>query len=459
MLQIYDSLTKSKQVFKPVHPGKVNMYVCGNTVYDYCHIGHARSMIIFDMIVRYLRYRGYEVTYVRNITDIEDKIINRANENQESCDALTERFIDAQHEDEVALNLLPVDHEPRATEYVQPIIELIQRIIANGYAYAVNNGDVYFDVNKFTSYGKLSHRDIESLKVGVRIALNEAKRDPLDFVLWKSSKKGEPAWDSPWGKGRPGWHIECSAMSTGLLGQPFDIHGGGLDLKFPHHENEIAQSEAAHGEGFANIWMHVGLLQVNKEKMSKSLGNYFTIREVLEKHDVEVIRFFMLSSSYRSPVNYSEETLAKMETSIRSLYMALRGLAPGKEVFDSEYEVRFQNAMDDDFNTPEALAVLFDIAHEINRLHENKETHKAAELGLILKRLGGLMGILQHDPEAYLQGDVDQSEAAKIEQLIAARIQARNSKNWSEADRLRDAIVAMGVLIEDSAEGTTWRKS
>ena len=337
-MQIYNSLTKQKTEFTPIKPNHVSLYVCGITVYDYCHIGHARSMIIFDVAVRYLRSRGFTVNYVRNITDIDDKIINRANENQEAWDALTERFIDAMHEDERALNILPPDHEPRATNYIPQIIVLIEKIIEQGYAYVAKNGDVYFDVRKFKEYGKLSHRDIEQLEVGARVGLGDEKRDSLDFVLWKMAKPDEPTWDSPWGKGRPGWHIECSAMSTDLLGQPFDIHGGGMDLKFPHHENEIAQSEAANTCCFANRWMHVGLLQVSGEKMSKSLGNFFTIREVLDEQDVELVRYFMISGHYRSPVNYSEENLSQLRSGLDRLYLAMRGLPNSSQEGGEEFK-------------------------------------------------------------------------------------------------------------------------
>lgn len=458
MLQIFDSLTKAKRPFEPIEPGKVKIYVCGITVYDYCHIGHARGWVIFDMVARYLRYRGYDVTLVRNITDIDDKIINRARENKVAWDALAQQFIDAMHEDESALGVMAGDLQPRATEYIPRMLELIQKLIAQGHAYVADNGDVYFDVLSFKEYGKLSHRDVESLRSGVRIDINEAKREPLDFVLWKMSKADEPSWESKWGKGRPGWHIECSAMSTDLLGQPFDIHGGGMDLKFPHHENEIAQSEAACGKEFARTWMHVGLLQVNKEKMSKSLGNFFTVREVLAEHNAEVVRYFMISGHYRSPVSYSEGTLEKMLHTLRSLYIALRDLPQAQAVENHHYEERFVKVMDDDFNTPEALAILFEMAHEINRLREEQKIAEAAQIGAVLKRLGGLLGILQQVPEYFLQGDIADEEASKINALIAARNQARQQKQWSEADRLRGELTAMGVMIEDTAEGTSWRK-
>ncbi len=455
-LKIFNSLTKKKETFKPIVPGKVGIYVCGITVYDYCHIGHARSMIVFDVVTRYMRARGYDVNYVHNITDIDDKIINRANENGESCEALTMRFIDALHEDEKALGIKPSDLEPRATEHLKEIIELVQALIESGNAYVADNGDVYFDVRKFKSYGKLSHRNIDDLISGARVEIGDVKRDPLDFVLWKIAKPDEPKWDSPWGAGRPGWHIECSAMSTHFLGQPFDIHGGGLDLKFPHHENEIAQSEAAHNKNFANIWMHAGLLQVDNEKMSKSLNNFFTIREILEKYHFEEVRYFMLAGHYRSPVNYSEDNLAKVHQSLISLYTALRGLPEVSEE-NTEFDKKFNQAMDDDFNTPVAFSVLFEMAREINRLREQNDTQQAAKLASGLKRLGGILGLLQQDPEVYLKGNSDDAE--KIDALIEQRNQARRDKDWAKADRIRDQLVSMRVVIEDDAKGTTWRRS
>ncbi len=455
-LKIFNSLTKKKETFKPIVPGKVGIYVCGITVYDYCHIGHARSMIVFDVVTRYMRACGYDVNYVHNITDIDDKIINRANENGESCEALTMRFIDALHEDEKALGIKPSDLEPRATEHLKEIIELVQALIESGNAYVADNGDVYFDVRKFKSYGKLSHRNIDDLISGARVEIGDVKRDPLDFVLWKIAKPDEPKWESPWGAGRPGWHIECSAMSTHFLGQPFDIHGGGLDLKFPHHENEIAQSEAAHNKTFANIWMHAGLLQVDNEKMSKSLNNFFTIREILEKYHFEEVRYFMLAGHYRSPVNYSEDNLAKVHQSLISLYTALRGLPEVSEE-NTEFDKKFNQAMDDDFNTPVAFSVLFEMAREINRLREQNDTQQAAKLASGLKRLGGILGLLQQDPEVYLKGNSDDAE--KIDALIEQRNQARRDKDWAKADRIRDQLVSMRVVIEDDAKGTTWRRS
>jgi len=457
-LKIFNSLTKSKKEFKPVNPGKVGLYVCGMTVYDYNHIGHARSFIIFDMVVRYLRFRGFDVTYVRNITDIDDKIINRANELDVKYNELTERFITAMHEDDRSLNLVAPDHEPRATEFIPQIIELIQALIDKDFAYVADNGDVYFDVRKFKTYGKLAHRDIDELISGARVEISEAKRDPLDFILWKMAKPNEPKWDSPWGEGRPGWHIECSVMSSNLLGQPFDIHGGGLDLKFPHHDNEIAQSEAAKEAEFVKTWMHVGLLQINKEKMSKSLGNFFTIREVLAEHDPEVLRYFMFSGHYRSPVNYAEGTLNQVYGALDSLYTALRGLPEAAAAAPDHYLEKFCEVMDDDFNNAEALAVLFDMAHEINRLKEQNKIQEAAQLGAKLKELGNIFGLLQLEPQAFLQRATSENEMQKISELIAQRTTARQQKQWERADQIRDELLAMGIAIEDGAEGTIWRR-
>lgn len=457
-MQIYNSLTKQKSEFIPIKPKQVSIYACGITVYDYCHIGHARSMILFDVIVRYFRARGYTVHYVRNITDIDDKIIQRANENNESWNALTKRFIDAMHEDERALGILPPDHEPRATEYMPQIIRLIETLIKRGYAYVAKNNDVYFDVHQFSDYGKLSHRDIDQLKAGARVELGEDKRDPLDFALWKNAKPNTPQWDSPWGGGRPGWHIECSAMSTDLLGQPFDIHGGGMDLKFPHHENEIAQSEAAGGNHFANFWMHVGLLQVGGEKMSKSLGNFYTIREVLATHDAELLRYFMISGHYRSPVNYSEENLSQLRSGLDRLYLALRGLPISNVAGGQAFEEKFYSAMDDDFNTPLAMSVLFDLAHHIQRLREENKIDDAAACANTLKKLGGILSLLQKDPEAYFQGEKSSMDVEKIEALIQSRNAARQEKNWQKADEIRDTLMDMGIAIEDTASGTIWRQ-
>ena len=456
---IYNSLTGKKQTFKPITPNEIKIYVCGQTVYDVCHIGHARSMIAFDMAVRYLQTRGFNVIYVRNITDVDDKIIKRANENGETCDALTERSIDLMHKDESDLQLLKPTHEPRATQTIQPIIAIIQKLIDENVAYIAGNGDVCFEVRKFNEYGKLSKRDIEKLISGSRVDINEGKKDPLDFVLWKLAKPNEPQWDSPWGLGRPGWHIECSAMAAEILGQPFDIHGGGMDLKFPHHENEIAQSEAAFHTTFANTWMHVGLLNVEGEKMSKSLNNFFTIQEVLEKHSVEAIRYFMLSSHYRSPVNYSVENMIQAKQSLMRLYVAIRGLDldsvanSGLNAFPE-----FIAAMDDDFNSPIAIAVLFDKAREINRLREVGDSAQATQLAFQLKKCAAIFGFLQTDPELFLQGDVSDDFSATVEKLIVDRVSARKNKDWAEADRIRDELQKLKVVIEDSGTTTSWRK-
>ncbi len=456
MLKIFNSLSKKKEVFKPIKEGHISLYVCGNTVYDYCHIGHGRSMILFDVIVRYLRSRGWDVTHVRNITDIDDKIIKRANENNESCEELTTRFIAAQRDDERALNLLTPNAEPQATQYVPQIIALIERIIERDHAYVADDGDVYFDVRSFKEYGKLSHRDIDALHSGVRIEVGDAKRDPLDFVLWKSAKPGEPTWDSPWGPGRPGWHIECSAMSTGLLGQPFDIHGGGLDLKFPHHENELTQSESACDVQFANWWMHIGLLQINDEKMSKSLNNFITIKEALSDHHPEVIRYFMMSGHYRSPVNYTKKSLGQIRQGLERLYAAIDGL-PQATVEMVDYEARFHGAMEDDFNTPVALAVLFDMTREINRHKEANELDQAASLAAGLKQLANTLGILNDVPSDFLKAGSTDIDVVRVEALIAERNVARDSKDWARADEIRDELAAMQVTILDNKDGTTWR--
>jgi cysteinyl-tRNA synthetase len=450
-LNIHNSLTRNKERFEPIEAGKVRMYVCGVTVYDFCHVGHARCYIVFDTIVRYLRARGFDVEYVRNITDIDDKIIQRAAENNEDIDALTERFIAAMYEDFDSLGIARPDVEPRATEYIDNIIDMIQRLIANDAAYAADNGDVYYNVRSFAEYGKLSGKKLDDLRVGARVDVDEAKRDPLDFVLWKAAKPGEPAWDSPWGKGRPGWHIECSAMSEACLGKTFDIHGGGMDLKFPHHENEIAQSCGAHDGQFARYWVHNGFVNVNEEKMSKSLGNFFTIREVLKIYSPEVLRFFLLSSHYRSPLNYTEDNLDKAKGSLERLYLALRGESSPAE--STEFTERFHAAMDDDFNTPQAMAVLFDLAHAINTAGD--DASRVALRGE-LKQLGGILGVLQLDAENYLRGD--DADAERIEQLITERNQARKERNFARADEIRDQLAADGIQLDDGPEGTTWRK-
>ncbi len=455
MLKIYNTLTRSKQEFIPRQPGKVGMYVCGMTVYDYCHIGHARVMVVFDTIARYLRHSGYELTYVRNITDIDDKIIQRAHDNQELFTDLTARFIEAMHDDERALAVLPPDQEPRATQSIPDIIAMIASLIAKDYAYLGGNGDVFYAVNRFNTYGKLSGKNIEDLQAGERVDVDTAKRDPLDFVLWKMAKAGEPAWGSPWGSGRPGWHIECSAMSTCCLGNHFDIHGGGMDLQFPHHENEIAQSEAATGETFVNYWLHNGFVRVNEEKMSKSLGNFFTVREVLKQYRPEVIRFFILASHYRSPLNYSDEQLDDAGTALTRLYNALRGVVITEQAIDPDYLARFEQAMNDDFNTPVALSVLFDLARELNKA-EDKDL-----LANTLKQLASLLGLLQDDPEHFLQGAAatDAISAEQIEALIEARKTAKANKDWAQADSIRDQLKAQGVLLEDVSGGNThWRR-
>ncbi|QIJ01321.1 cysteine--tRNA ligase [Stutzerimonas balearica] len=456
-LSIYNTLSKSKDFFTPLVDNKVRMYVCGMTVYDYCHIGHARVMVAFDVVARWLRHRGYELTYVRNITDIDDKIIKRASENGESFQALVGRMIAAMHEDEARLNVLRPDIEPRATDHIAGMHAIIQTLIDKGYAYAPGNGDVYYRVGKFAGYGKLSRRKIEDLKIGARIEVDEAKEDPLDFVLWKGAKPGEPSWESPWGPGRPGWHIECSVMSTCCLGETFDIHGGGPDLVFPHHENEIAQSEAATGKLYANAWMHAGAVRVDGEKMSKSLGNFFTIREVLEKYHPEVVRYLLVSSHYRSPINYSEDSLREAKGALERFYNGLKGLPEATPAGGETFVERFGAAMDDDFNSPEACAVLFDMVREVNRLRES-DVQAAAALAARLKELAGVLGVLQLEPEAFLQaGAAGKVDAGEVEALIAARLAARAEKNWAESDRIRDQLGAMGVVLEDGKGGTTWR--
>jgi len=461
MLKIYNTLTRKKELFKPRVEGKVGMYVCGMTVYDYCHIGHARVMVVFDTVARYFRYLGYDLTYVRNITDIDDKIIQRANENGEAFTELTERFIEAMHEDERALSVLPPDIEPKATQSIPDIIAMIEALIANGLAYVGSNGDVFYAVTKFKNYGQLSGKNLDDLQAGERVDVDLAKHNPLDFVLWKMAKANEPAWQSPWGLGRPGWHIECSAMSTCCLGNHFDIHGGGMDLQFPHHENEIAQSEGATGEKFVNLWMHNGFVRINEEKMSKSLGNFFTVREVLKQYKPEIIRFFILSSHYRSPLNYSDEQLNDAGAALKRLYTALRGCGGLDAAIDANYKARFEQAMDDDFNTPVAVSVLFDLARELNRAKEANQ-EKIHSLTATLKYLGGLLGLLQDDPENFLKsGVVDSAELtdAFIEQQIQARLDAKKAKNWALADQIRDELKEQGVILEDAPNGaTSWRR-
>ncbi len=460
MLKIYNSLSREKQDFVPIEPGKVRMYVCGMTVYDYCHLGHARVLVIFDVVQRWLRASGFDVTYVRNITDIDDKIIKRAQENGESIGALTDRFIGFMDEDSAALGVQKPDFEPRATQYVPQMLGLIGQLEKNGLAYKASDGDVNFSVRKFPDYGKLSGKSLDDLRAGERVDVDQAKHDPLDFVLWKHAKEGEPFWASPWGDGRPGWHIECSAMSSDLLGPHFDIHGGGQDLQFPHHENEIAQSEGAHDCRFVNYWMHNGFVRVDDEKMSKSLGNFFTIREVLKKYDAEVVRFFILRAHYRSPLNYSDKHLDDARQALSRLYTALKAVAAEDVPVDwnEAHAQRFRAAMDDDFNTPEACAVLFDLAAEVNR------TRSPALAGQ-LRALAGLLGLLRRSPQEFLQatpaGDESTGEftADRIEALIAARLAAKKSKNFAEADRLRGELTAAGIVLEDGPQGTTWRRA
>lgn len=480
MLKIFNSQSGEKEPLRPMDPQHVRLYVCGMTVYDYCHVGHARVMVVFDVVVRYLRWLGYRVTYVRNITDIDDKIIKRAAERGEEIRVLTQRFITAMHEDADALGVLRPDHEPRATDHLDNIRGMIKTLLDKGYAYRAANGDVYYDVSKFERYGALSRENLEDQRVGARVDVDQNKDDPLDFVLWKSAKTGEPSWDSPWGAGRPGWHIECSAMSTHCLGNHFDIHGGGMDLKFPHHENEIAQSEAATGERFVNLWMHNGFVQINEQKMAKSLGNFFTVREVLARYEPEVVRYFILSSHYRSPLNYSTDNLDKAKSALERFYTALRETSP--TLRDPEpgnvHLERFSAAMNDDFNTPEALAVLFDAARELNRAKDHAEHGKTEELAATLRRLGGVLGILQNNPDVFLKGraknatptvgslvikggavDSDSGLSdADIEARIAARNAARQAKNFAEADRLRHELTALGVVLEDGVGGTRWRR-
>ena len=480
MLEIYNTLTRSKQVFEPIIPGQVGIYVCGMTVYDYCHLGHARVMISFDVVVRHLRHLGYAVNYVRNITDVDDKIILRAQQNAESITALTERFIDAMHEDERALAVLPATSEPRATQSMEQIIAMISVLIKNHTAYIADNGDVYYSVKQFSSYGKLSGKRTEDLRAGERVEVASAKRDAMDFVLWKSAKKDEPAWESPWGNGRPGWHIECSAMSTNCLGNHFDIHGGGMDLQFPHHENEIAQSEAATGETFVNYWMHNGFVRVDEEKMSKSLDNFFTVREVIKTvRDPEVIRFFILSSHYRSPLNYSQDNLNDADSALTRLYTALRGYPSSQPetIEQTGFATQFNNAMNDDFNTPLALSVLFDLARELNR-NKTQQPEYAATLAIQLHQLGGLLGILQEDADEFLKKQIPNqdsqdlgefhtysgSEASiafaddEINQRIKQRTEARNNKNWELADKIRVKLLEQGIILEDVSGATTWRR-
>ena len=456
MITIYNSLTRSKQQFVPIRPDEVGMYVCGMTVYDFCHLGHARVLVVFDMVRRWLVASGYKVRYVRNITDIDDKIIKRAGENAEPVDRLTARFIEAMNEDAQALGVTSPDYEPRATETIPQMISLIASLMDKGLAYKADNGDVYYSVRKFNGYGKLSGKSLEQLRAGERVDIDPYKRDALDFVLWKAAKPGEPSWDSPWGKGRPGWHIECSAMSEHYLGAHFDIHGGGQDLQFPHHENEIAQSEGAHGHTFVNYWMHNGFVRVDSEKMSKSLGNFFTVREVLAKYDPEVVRFFILRAHYRSPLNYSDQHLDDARQALTRLYTALKGIdaKPLANIdYTQGYARRFGEAMDDDFNTPEAISVLFELANEVNRSRSSEDAR-------LLRSLAGVLGLLEREPETFLQAGSDAGiSSQEIEGLIEARNAARKRKDFSEADRIRDELLEQGVALEDGPGGTSWRRS
>lgn len=458
MLKIYNSLSRAKQKFVPLTPGLVKLYVCGMTVYDYCHLGHARVLVVFDMVVRWLKSIGFNVTYVRNITDIDDKIIQRALENNELIETLTDRFIRAMEEDAAALGVERPSHEPRATQFIGNMIAMIETLVTKGLAYHANNGDVYFSVHKFPGYGKLSGKSLDDLRAGERVEIDRVKKDPLDFVLWKAAKPGEPYWDSPWGKGRPGWHIECSAMGEQFLGEHFDIHGGGQDLQFPHHENEIAQSEGAHDHPFVNYWMHNGFVRVDNEKMSKSLGNFFTVREILKRYQPEVVRFFILRAHYRSPLNYSDQHLDDAKNALDRLYTALKDyeISDTKIDWKNDQARSFMEAMDDDFNTPEAIAVLFDLASDVNK---SRSTQTAA----LLKQLGNVLGLLQQNPQDYLQQRTAAADDAmfspeKIEQMILQRLNARKAGNYAEADTLRKRLSDAGIILEDGSQGTTWRR-
>ena len=459
MLKIYNTLKREKEEFKPINPNQVGMYVCGVTVYDLCHFGHGRTFVSFDVIARYLRYSGYNLRYVRNITDVDDKIIKRAIENNETCDQLVDRMIAEMHKDFDALNILRPDVEPRATHHIPEIIAMVEKLIANGHAYVAADGDVMFDVESFPKYGALSRQNLDQLQAGARVEIKSVKKNPMDFVLWKMLKENEPSWESPWGKGRPGWHIECSAMNSKELGEHFDIHGGGSDLMFPHHENEIAQSCCAnHGE-YVNYWLHTGMLTIDKEKMSKSLGNFFSIRYMLDLYDAESLRYFFLTAHYRSLLDYSIDNLNLARSALERLYTALRGCdltVPAKG--GEQYVEAFKTAMDDDFNTPGALAVLFEIAREVNKL-KTEDTETANGLAVRLKELASVLGLLEQDPETFLKGDANDDEAAEIEALIKQRNEAKAAKNWAVADEVRDKLKAMNIVLEDTPNGTTWRKA
>ena len=461
MLHIHNSLTKQKELFTSIEPGKVKLYVCGMTVYDFCHVGHARVMVVFDVVTRYLKANGYEVNYIRNITDIDDKIIARANENNETIKVLTERFISEMHQDADALGVERPNAEPKATESIAEMVVMIETLISKRLAYTAANGDVYYDVSKFPNYGKLSGRNIDELRAGERVAVNEAKNDPMDFVLWKAAKPGEPAWESPWGRGRPGWHIECSAMSAHCLGEHFDIHGGGLDLQFPHHENEIAQSEGAHGCQSVNYWMHNGFVRIDDEKMSKSLGNFFTVREVLKQYQAEVVRYFILTSQYRSPLNYSDEQLEQAKNSLTKFYSSLRGIEADKSVIwqnNEEYGLRFKAAMDDDFNTALALSVMADVRQALNKLLEQGSLEQQGYLAGLLHSFGDVLGLFQQDTETFFDSDKG-DDVELIKSLITARNKARDDKDWVKADQVRDELKARGIILEDAAGKTVWRRT
>lgn len=460
MLKIFNTLSRQKEEFKPIHAGKVGMYVCGVTIYDLCHIGHGRTFVAFDVVARYLRYLGYSLNYVRNVTDVDDKIIRRAAENHETCDQLTERMLAEMHADFDALLIDRPDSEPRATQHIAEIIEITQRLLDRDHAYVASNGDVMFSIDSDPQYGLLSRQDLEQLQAGARVEIDDVKRNPMDFVLWKMSKPGEPSWQSPWGPGRPGWHIECSAMNCKQLGTHFDIHGGGSDLMFPHHENEIAQSSCAHDGPYVNYWMHSGMVMIDKEKMSKSLDNFFTIRDVLGHYDAETVRYFLMSGHYRSQLNYSEENLKQARTALERLYTALRGTDANAATAGGEaFEARFREAMDDDFNTPEAYSALFDLAREVNRL-KGEDMAAASGMAAELRKLANVLGLLQQEPEQFLQGgaQVDDGEVAEIEALIKQRNEARAAKDWALADAARDRLNEMNIVLEDGPQGTTWRR-
>ena len=459
MVTIYNTLTQRKEPLQPLEPGKVRLYVCGMTVYDFCHLGHARMLLAFDVVVRYLRFSGYDVTYVRNITDVDDKILARAVENDEPFTEVTDRYITAMHEDEAALSIVRPDQEPRATAHIDQMVSMIEKLLDSDHAYRADNGDVYFSVSNFPDYGKLSKKKPDELLEGARVEIGELKRDPRDFVLWKAADDTAVGWDSPWGYGRPGWHIECSAMSTCALGNTFDIHGGGSDLMFPHHENEIAQSEAATGATFAKLWMHNGPLRIDDEKMSKSLGNFFTVREVLANYKPEIVRYLLISSHYRSPINYSMQSLGQSVKAVERFYHCLKDLdlAKAKTLINSRFEKAFRTAMNDDFNTPEALSVLFEMVSEIHQI-KNEDPALANQLGSLLVRLGGCLGLLQADPATFLQHSVGADlDKAEIDRLVAERVAARANQNWRRADEIRDQLSALNVVIEDGVGGSTWR--